>query len=542
VALYAATYSSVPTSDGYEWVALVDRGAAREMLPAYHALPMYAVFLLGRLLAAAGLPVATLPLIQGVNALLAGAGAVLLYRAVVVLGGGDALGLVGGGLLAVSFGFWYFANGELHHFSLVLLEVIFFLILRARARGEVLRWPALAGLGALNALAVLFHQENFLFGAAAVAMLMVGRSSREGVRDSLVYALTGSVATAGLAVLIGIGPRGSQGLDELLRWFFWVFYAAGEPQPYRLGNALSAVLRMAKGQLTALTFGTQVAADASRDPALLGIPAVSALTALTLMSFAIVVALVAALWLRRRALPMPLRAAAVGCLVWLGAYKVVLHWWFWPTAPEYHIVTLPPLILLLLLGSIARRAERSTARPRVPWALGAPLALLVLVALTDFAGAIRPWHQYGTMKDALAARARTTFRPDDLLVSSESGIDAVLARTGEHLRLKDVFVHSSGDAGFARIRAAIAGQLAAGRRVFVYNLVPSPFTLLGVAHAAGARGVPPPTAEDFARFAEELASAYALVPVLSYWEESREPLYLFGRRSAQIWQVTPRTP
>ena len=115
MALYGATYSSVPTSDGYEWVALVDRGAAREMLPAYHALPMYAVFLLGRLLAAAGLPVATLPLIQGVNALLAGAGAVLISRTVVVLGGGGALGLVGGGLLAVSFGLWYFANGELHH-------------------------------------------------------------------------------------------------------------------------------------------------------------------------------------------------------------------------------------------------------------------------------------------------------------------------------------------------------------------------------------------------------------------------------------------
>ena len=540
MALYAATYSSVPTSDGYEWVALIDRGAAGAMLPAYHALPMYVVFLLGSLLAAAGVPVATLPLIQGVNAALAGAGAVLLCWTVVVLGGGAALGVVGGGLLAASFGFWYFANGELHHFSLVLLQVIFFLVLRARARGAELRWPALAGLGALNALAVLFHQENFLFGFAVVALLMVDRPLREGVRDSVVYALAGSAATMGLAVLIGIGPHGSQTLAELLRWFFWVFYAAGEPQPYRLGNALSAVLRMGKGQLTALTFGTQVVADASRDPALLRIPAVSALTALTLLSFACMAVLVAALWRRRRALPMPLRAAAVGSLVWLGAYKVLLHWWFWPTAPEYHIVTLPPLITLLLLGPIARRAEPSTARRRVPWAVGAPLALLVLVALTDFAGAIRPWHRYGAMKDGLAARARTMFRADDLLVSSESGIDPVLARTGEHLRLKDVFVHSSRDAGFARIRAAIDAQLAAGRRVFLYNLVPGPFTLLGVAHAAGARGEPPPTAEDFDRFAEELAGAYALVPVLSYWEESREPIYLFGRRSAPIWQITPR--
>jgi hypothetical protein len=237
---------------------------------------------------------------------------------------------------------------------------------------------------------------------------------------------------------------------------------------------------------------------------------------------------------------MPLRAAAAGCLAWLGAYKVALHWWFWPTAPEYHIVTLPPLVLLLLLGPIARRTESGTPRPRAPWAIAAPLALLVLVALTDFTGAIRPWRQYGAMKDALAARAGAMFRPHDLLISSESGIDPVLGRAGEPLGLKDVFVQSSRDAGFDRLRAAIAARLAAGRRVFVYNLAPSPFTLLGMAHAAGARGESPPTAEDFDRFAEELRTAYALVPALSYWEESREPLYLFGRRYDQVWEVTPR--
>ena len=404
----------------------------------------------------------------------------------------------------------------------------------------MLRWPALAGLGALNALAVLFHQENFLFGVSRGALLMVGRPSREGVRDSLVYALAGSAATAGLAVLIGVGPRGSRGLDELLRWFFWLFYAAGEPQPYRLGNALSAVLRMGKGQLTALTFGTQVVADASRDRALLGVPAVAVLTALTLMSFAVVVVLLAALWRRRRGLPMPLRAAAVGCLVWLGVYKVVLHWWFWPTAPEYHIVTLPPLILLLLLGPIARRAERSTARPRMPWALGAPLALLVLVALTDFAGAIRPWQQYGTMKDALAARARATFRtgrPARLRrVRHRRGAGRGGGAPAPEGRLRPVVAGRGLRAGSRRHRRAARGRPARLR------LQPRPEPL----HAPGSRSRgrrarrPPPTAEDFARFAEELRSAYTLVPVLSYWEESREPLYLFGRQYEQIWQVTPR--
>ena len=537
VLLYAATYSSVPTSDGYHWVAVVDRGTARELLPAYHALPMYLVFHLKGLLASAGVPVETLPLVQGLNAALAATGASLLYSMVVVLGGGVARGLLGGGLLAVSFGYWYFANGELHHFSLVLLQAIFFLILHARARASGLSWPFLAGLGALNALAVLFHQENFLFGFAAVALLMVGRPWSAGLRDALVYTLTGSVATAGLAVLIGFGLRGSQSLDELVRWFFWVFYAAGDPQPYVLGNALTAFVRMCKGQLTALTFGTQVVADASRDPALLQIPTVSALTALTLLAYGLLILLLATLWRRRRTFSVTQRAAAAGCVVWLGAYKLLLHWWFWPTAPEYHIVTLPPLILLLILGATAWRARSQSMRARGSWAIGAPVALLVLVALTNFQAAILPWHRYGEMKDALAEEVRTTFRADDLLVSSESGIDPVLARTGEHLHLKAILGRSSPQAGLATIRAAIAGQRTAGRRVFVYNLVPSPFSLLGLGQAAALRGEPPPTAQDIEGLLEDLRRTYTLVPVLAYWEETKEPLYLFGRRSEWIWEV-----
>jgi hypothetical protein len=145
------------------------------------------------------------------------------------------------------------------------------------------------------------------------------------------------------------------------------------------------------------------------------------------------------------------------------------------------------------------------------------------------------------MKDALAARARTMFRPDDLFVSSESGIDPVLARTGGHLPVKAVFDRSTPQTAVATIRAAIAGQLAAGRRVFVYNLVPSPFTLLGLGQAAALRGEPPPTAQDFEGLLEELRRTYILVPVLAYWEESQAPLYLFGRRSEWIWEVRPRS-
>lgn len=526
----------MPTSDGYEWVALIEAGRARDLLPAYHALPMYTVHGVRQLAAAAGLPLPALPLIQGVNAALAGAGAALMAATIGVIGGGVALQVLGGALLAVSLAFWYFANGELHHFSLVIQQAIFFLVVRARARGTGPSPAGLIGLGALNALAVMCHQESFIFGFAVVALVMAGRPLGAGLRDAIVYTVAGSVATGVLAVVIGLGLAGLESGDELVRWFFWIVYAAHDPHPYRLDNALGAVLRMAKGQLTALTVGVQVAADAARDTALLRERRVLVLAGLGIATCLVALALLVDLFRRRRALPPPVAVAAAGCLAWIGAYKLLLHWWFWPTAPEYHMVTLPPLVLLLLLGSIAR--------PTAPaaWTIGPALLLVAMVGAADFAGTIQPWARYARMKEALAAHVSAAVGPEDLVVSAESGIDPVFERAARTLRLKETFSGAPADAAFARVASAIDDRLRAGRRVFVYNLVPAPYTLIGIGHAAAARGERAPTAEEFASFQRGLRERYALVPFAAYWEESREPLYLYGRRWERIWEVTRRAP
>ena len=54
------------------------------------------------------------------------------------------------------------------------------------------------------------------------------------------------------------------------------------------------------------------------------------------------------------------------------------------------------------------------------------------------------------------------------------------------------------------------------------------------------RGARAPVLADFERLDADLRATYALVPALAYWEESAEPLYLFGRNSAWVWEVTPR--
>ncbi len=215
--LYLVSYSSAPTGAGNAWIAHIGAGDREKMLPAYHALPMYLVFCLRQLLASLGEPVGVLALIQAVNAGLAATAAVLLYGAIRLLGGGLYLGWAAGGLLAVSFSSWYSANGELHHFPLVILELMFLLLVRARVRST----PWSAGfpitLGALNALAIMLHQESVLFGFAAVAMLWAGRPWRDGLRDGLWFTLSGSATTLVLAVAIALSLRGLGSADQLWR-------------------------------------------------------------------------------------------------------------------------------------------------------------------------------------------------------------------------------------------------------------------------------------------------------------------------------------
>ena len=292
------------------------------------------------------------------------------------------------------------------------------------------------------------------------------------------------------------------------------------------------MLKPLKGQLTALVFGTQVVGDVVKEPALLRSSTVEWLVALTVLVYGIVALLLVDLWRRRRLIGRRFIVVATGCVVWILCYKVFLHSWFWPTAPEYHLVTLPPLILLLLLGPIATRGSRGRGRPVV-----AVAALVTLMGAVNLQAGILPWYQYGRMKEALTAQLRTTFRPDDFFVSFESGIDSVFLRAGGHLAVKDVFMRASREEGFSTIRRAIHERLVRGERVFIYNLVPNPFTLLGMNQAVAREGEASLRPQDFEVFMGELRRTYELTPALTYWEEAKDPLYLFGQRSEVMWEV-----
>ena len=308
---------------------------------------------------------------------------------------------------------------------------------------------------------------------------------------------------------------------------------ADQPQPYALGGPVVIALKVLKGELTALVAGTQVVADAARDRALLSLATVRWLLTGTAVVYALMAVLLLDLARRWRRLPRRLFAAAVGCAVWIAAYDVLLHSWFWPTAPEYHMSTLPPLIVLVLLGSIA--ARRAGARR---WRLGAATALLALVGLVNVWAAIAPWYRYGHFRESVAAGQLIAFRPGDFFVSTESGLDAVLGG-GRHLAVKDVLARLSKAAGFAAIDEAIAERLARGQRVFIYNFVPWDFTLLGLNHAAGRRGDPPLTRLDFEAFMAALSQRHELAPAAEYWEGGRPPSTCSGSAPRRCGRSAP---
>jgi hypothetical protein len=76
-----------------------------------------------------------------------------------------------------------------------------------------------------------------------------------------------------------------------------------------------------------------------------------------------------------------------------------------------------------------------------------------------------------------------------------------------------------------------------GQRVFIYNFVPNPFTLLGMNQAGVRRGEASLRPQDFEVFMGELRRTYVLAPALTYWEEAKVPLYLFGEQSEVMWEV-----
>ncbi len=536
--IYHVTFSSVPTGDWYTWVSGIEQADYDILIISSHPLPLYFLFLLKRGLSSLGVRTPTLLLLQTVNAVLAAIGAVLFYRVVTLLGGSALLATLGGALLALSFGYWYFANGEILHYGLVVVLAIFLLVLRRRLSGVPYGYGYVCGLALLNSFAVMLHQEHFVFGFTVLALLSVGRPWQRAMKEGTAYTLVGSIGTVLMVFAIGVFLRGMSP-TKIVRWYIWLAtegFAAGL-EPYEVGGFPSLVAREIKAQLTAIVFGTQVMVDIARWPTLLEHREAVRLSALTIVAYGLLTFLLVEGWRRRRLIRDRFLIPFTGCAVWLVSYKVLIHSWFQTPSTLYHVATVPPVILLLLLGPIAGQADTRASPRQRGLGVGSIAAFVAVLFVINFWGGILPWFRYGQMKNALAMWCQTEVRSRDLFISSESGLDSVLHACGDHLDVKDVFRRMPKVEVFRLVERAVAERLGQGGRVFMYNFVPSPFTLRGINLSAAHRGSEPVTRGDFEEFLGGLQKRYAFVAVLSYWEESKEPLYLYGKRVETLREV-----
>jgi hypothetical protein len=535
--LYVLTFASVPTSDGLSFIGSVEQAMRTGRLPMISNAPFsyYLAFTLKRVSVAARLEFPTLWIFQGLNAAASGLGAVVFYRALRLFAAPPFWAFTGTMLVMTSYGVWYFANGEVHHVALAILLFLFYRAARLRRQclGSI-PYATLAGLGLLNAVAVFFHQEHFLFGLVVVALLMVGRPWRRGLGESLFYAVAGSGWTFLLIFLVGRLLVGARTVGDIARWYFWQLgYLAQDYQPEPLWIIAA---RLVKGQLTAFLYGVQVMSDAVRNPGLFALRAVRVFSALTAVALCLAAGLALDAWRERRRITGDLRALFACAIVWLLVYPILLSWYF-PAVTEYYLKTVPPLVLLLVLGPIAREGSGLASR----WARPAAGALLALVVAVNGASAIVPWYRYGLMRERVGSAAAPMFQPGDLAVSTESGLDAVLEGRIEQLYVKNLLYREGKARGFAALQAEVDARLRAGRRVFLYNMVPSRWTLEGL-NAPGRNPYHDRyEARDFEALLDGLRARYDVVPVLHYWEESQEPLYLFGRRLEPLFEVRARS-
>ena len=394
---------------------------------------------------------------------------------------------------------------------------------------------------------MLLRQENVLFGLAVIALLCVGRPWRQAVSDALVYVAAGALATCTAVLILGLlWVPGVKTVTDTVEWYLWAFRVhVGSTQEFQgFEHAMKFdVARVVKGQLTAFIVGTQAVVDSIRDPGLLGRAYGLGLIALTTTAYVIMAVLAAELRRLRGLVEARLAPIAVASVVWILVYKLSVHAWLWPTVTKYQVVTVPPLIILSVLGVIAaQKSEDGTRSSRLIWLVA---ALIAVVFVVNLGAGILPWRRYGQMKTALEVRRTAEFRADDLFVSSESGIDTIFARLyrggdAQHVAVKDVFVQMAAREAFASVRAAIDRHLALGHRVFVYNFVPGPYSLVGINQAPTRAGTPL-SARDFEALLDELRATYLLSPVFSYWEESKAPLYLFGERQEPFFEVRARS-
>ncbi len=521
--LYQSTYSSAPTSDAPSWIRAAKNMDWRLIFVPTHLLPLGLIMLVQNLFGIASV----LPVINFANTVLSFLIILNVYRLTKFANLNPFTRLTAAGLFGVSYGLWYFANGELHHFGILFVILIFIKLIQYREQ------PSIRGvifIAVLHVLAVLLHQEHAFMLFPIAWMMLYGRFNKNSIKNFTAYFLSALLFGGFSVFLIGVFVNRTMHPAELFRWFFYIYDTGLSKEGYMLLRWHDwFLLRVVKGMLMAISYGSQIVIDILRYPDIRMIPSVVFYTLFSLVAFAGIgfgVFRFCAHFVSLKSSES--KAVLSGLIVWFACYKLFFNLTYMPESPEYHISANIPLLIFVSIGlaSVSSRFAR----------IGASVTLIGLIFSVNLWASILPWRSHGIEMAKFDRYVTAHFKDTDFFVSMESSLDPVISRYWKPYSLKAMFMLNPPEKVFEVVTGEIDGQLSQGKRVFLYNPIPSTYALKSINFYNPGNRL---TEDFFEDFFERIKLRYALIPIFEYSETANSRDYLLNTVSKKdnFWEV-----
>jgi hypothetical protein len=384
--------------DGIGYMTQIRSGDAAKIFNPYHLAYNWLGWSVYHVARACGFDGGPLGPVQVMNALLGAAGVGVLWVLMRAAVPGRLAACAACGMVAFSFGYWGYAeDAELYTLNAFLLILLFAAAYRAATAPT---WRNFALMGAANGAAVLGHNTAALWVVVALVVLARARSdmrSGELVRCAAAYG-AGVVAIVAPAYALAIPAVGLYAPREYFDWLTG-YAQSGDYGRWRASTPMRALLGSGRafiGGHFALSLEpihrfiqNHFAEKSLRKEFYLvrDVGRVKAYLLLTLSGVvAIMLAALAAGWLRRPALGREAWALALVSIAWLLPYALFFSWWE-PENVKFWISSWIPVCVLLALP-LSSAAASARWRVIAPYAVGAGLAALFVVNLV---GSVLPY-------------------------------------------------------------------------------------------------------------------------------------------------------
>lgn len=439
--LYILTLTGVHTFDAYSYAAAVQTKPWRETFHPHHLLygPLgAATYQLAQLIGYRG--AALLPL-QLINALAGASGVTIWVMTLRWRTGRTDLALLGGGLLATAYAWWYYAV-EVEVYTLAALFLIVGSARLLRLLDDPLWRRGWLWLGLAHSGAILFHQTNVLWALPVLLGWWLARwpeSTAWPIRLRLLggYLAVGLAMVGGSYAMVMIGLSGFRSWEQIRTWLFE--YAAtgfwggpvGTETLRKLGEGWRLTLAEVGGGLLLLVLLAIVALAAPQ--------------------------------LRRR---WWRELALAG--TWIAVYTLFFGWWEADNI-EFWIATLLPMSLAVVLALACYAGRRRLVALGLAWAIVA-----VLLVQNGRSIAQRGNQENDADRQIVTLLAEVGATEDLYLVPN--GLQELYLRY--EFERPNVLALSLGvgdwEAGCAIIRAAIVRTTTAGYAVWIAEAVRNP--------------------------------------------------------------------